>query len=158
MQVEELPQHGDVGQFEVVFRKLALVLKTHLAIADAGRPLDVVDAVDILQECDDALEAIGELGGDEVEIESTALLEVGELRDFHAVEHDLPADAPGTQRWRFPVVFFELDVVLGEVYADGLKAAEILVDDVGWRWLQDHLKLLVLVEAIGIFAVTTVGG
>jgi hypothetical protein len=40
------------------------------------------------------------------------LLEVGELRDLHAVEHHLPADAPGAERRRLPVVLLEADVVL----------------------------------------------
>ena len=58
----------------------------------------------------------------------------------------------------FPVVLFELDIVLAQVDADGFQAAQILLDDVVGRRLQDHLQLLVLVEAIGILAVAAVGG
>src|ERR1700694_157799 len=82
VQVEEFPQHADVGQLEVVFGKLALVFKTHLAIADSRGPLDVVDAVDILEEGDDPLKTVRQLGGDQIEIEAAALLEVGKLRDL----------------------------------------------------------------------------
>jgi len=57
-----------------------------------------------------------------------------------------------------PSCLFELNVVLAEVDADGFEAAEILIDDVGRRGLQDNLQLLVLVEAIGIFAVASIGG
>src|SRR5579883_2386574 len=158
MQVEELPEHFDVGEFKVVFRELALVLEADLAVFDAGRPFDVVDAIDVLEESGDALQAISQFGGYQVEIEATALLKVGELGDLEAVEHHLPADAPGTEGWSFPIVLFELDVVLGEVDSDGGEAAEVLVDDVGGGRFEDDLKLLVLVEAIGIFAVAAVGG
>ena len=58
----------------------------------------------------------------------------------------------------FPVVLFELEIVLCEIDADGFEAAQILIDHVVGRRLQDHLQLLVLVQAIGIFAVTAVGG
>ena len=158
VEIEELPEHLDVGKLEVVFRELILVLKADLGVFDAGSPFDVVNAFDVLEEGNQALESIGELGGDEVEIEAAALLEVGELGDFEAVEHDLPADAPGAEGRGFPVVLFELDVVLGEVDADGFEAAEVLIDDVGGRGLEDDLELLVLIEAIGVFAVAAVGG
>ena len=47
---------------------------------------------------------------------------------------------------------------LREVDADGFEAAQVLIDHVVGRRLQDHLQLLVLVEAIGIFAIAAVGG
>ena len=47
---------------------------------------------------------------------------------------------------------------LRKIDADGFQAAQVLLDDVGGRRLQDHLQLLVLVEAIGILAVAAVGG
>ncbi len=84
-------------------------------------PDDVVDGIDVLEEAGDALEAIGDLAGDGVEVHAAALLEVGELCDLEAVEHDLPADAPGAADGPLPVVFFELDVVLAEVDADGFE-------------------------------------
>src|SRR5262249_44280651 len=106
VEVEELPERGDVGHLEVVDRELQLVLKTDIAIGEVGRPGDVVDAVAQLEEGREALQTVGELGGDEVQIDAAALLEVGELRDLQAVEHDLPAYAPGAEGGRFPVVFF----------------------------------------------------
>jgi len=63
--------------------------------------------------------AVGDLSADGVEVHPAALLEVGELGDFEAVEHDLPANAPGSADGPLPVVFLELDVVLAEVDADG---------------------------------------
>ena len=59
---------------------------------------------------------------------------------------------------RFPVVFFELDVVLFQVDADGFEAAQVLIDHVVGRRLQNYLQLLVLIQAVRIFAVAAVGG
>jgi hypothetical protein len=70
----------------------------------------------------------------------------------------LPADAPGAQRWRLPVILFELDVVLAQIDADGAKAAEVLIYYICGRRLKYYLKLLVLVEPVGILAITAVGG
>ena len=121
-------------------------------------PDDVVDGIDILEEGGDALEAVGEFGAHGVEIDAAALLEVGELGDLQTVEHDLPADAPGGKRGRFPVVLFKLDVVAGEVDADGLEGLEVELLHVLRRRLEDDLELSVLVEAVGILAITSVGG
>src|SRR3954466_5457646 len=43
--------------------------------------------------------------------EASYFLKVGELRDLHAVEPDLPSQAPCAERRRFPVVFHKADVV-----------------------------------------------
>ena len=47
-----------------------------------------------------------------LQLQAARLLEVGELGDLHAVEHHLPADAPGAERGRLPVVLLEAEVVL----------------------------------------------
>ena len=94
---------------------------------------------------------------DRVEVDAAALLEVGELRDLEAVEHHLPSDAPGAERGRLPVVFFELDVVLAQVNADRGQRLEVKLLHVLRRRLQDDLELHVLEEAIGILAVAAIG-
>ena len=48
--------------------------------------------------------------------------------------------------------------MVAQVDADGFEAAQVQILNVGGRGLQDDLILKVLVEAIGIFAVATVGG
>ena len=61
-------------------------------------------------------------------------------------------------RGRFPVVFFELDVVLAQVNADRGQRFEVKLLHVLRRRLQDDLHLQVLEQAVGIFAITSVGG
>src|SRR5258708_10497992 len=48
--------------------------------------------------------------------------------------------------------------MLAKVDANGLEAAEVLIDHVGWRGLENHLELQVLVQEIRIFTVAAVGG
>ena len=161
--VELLAHHLDVGDLEVVGRELALVLKEDVAVGH-GRavgqvaPDEVVDARDALRVHGDALEAVGDLYRHRVALDAAHLLEVGELRDLHAVEPDLPAKAPGAQRGALPVVLDEADVVLGRVESDGLERAEVEVLRVGRARLDEHLELVVVLEAVGVLAVAAVGG
>jgi hypothetical protein len=53
------------------------------------------------------------------------LLEIGELRDFHAVAPAFPAKPPGAERRAFPVVLDKADVVQQRIDADGGERAEI---------------------------------
>ena len=163
----EVPvQHLGVGDLEVVAAELALVLLVHVAVGDdvlravlvPARPDEVVDAVHALQVHGEALEAVGDLDGDGVEVEAAELLEVRELGGLHAVDPDLPALAPGAERGALPVVLDEAHVVLGEVDAEGLERAQVHVLDVGRRRLDDHLVLVVVAEAVGVLAVAAVGG
>ena len=159
-------QHVRVGHLEVVAAELALVLLVHVAVGDdvllaallPARPDEVVDAVHALQVHRQALQAVGELDGDGVEVEAAQLLEVGELRGLHAVDPDLPALAPGAERGALPVVLDEAHVVLGEDDAEGLERAQVDVLDVRRRRLDDHLVLVVVAQAVGVLAVAAVGG
>ncbi len=75
----------------------------------------VEDVVVAPQEHADALNAVGQLGAHGPAVEAAHLLEVGELADLHAVQHHLPAYAPGAQGRGFPVVLFEAQIMLGEI-------------------------------------------
>ncbi len=136
VEFEVLPEACDVRVVEAVGGELLFFGEADVAVggdpAGVGfaRPVDVVDGVDVLEEAGDALEAVGDFAGDGVEVHAAALLEVGELGDLQAVQHDLPADAPGAADGPLPVVFFELDVVLGEVDADGVERLEVELLDV----------------------------
>ena len=80
------------------------------------------------------------------QVDAAGLLEVGELGDLHAVHDDLPADAPGAEGRRLPVVFLEPHVVLGEDDAQALEAPKVGPLDVLRRGLDDDLELQVLAE------------
>ena len=160
---ELLEEEVGVGHLEVELGILALVLQVHVAVGElhavvAAGPHDVVHVVDALDEHGEALKPVGDLHGHRVALEAAHLLEVGELGHFHAVDPDLPAQAPGAQRRALPVVFHEAHVVGRHIDADGLKTSQVQVLDVVRRGLDEHLELVVELPAVGVLAVAAVGG
>ena len=84
------------------------------------------------------------------------LLEVGELRDLHAIEPHLPAQAPGAERGVFPVVFHKAHVVFLQVKTQRAQAAQVQIQDVVRRGLEHHLVLVVVLKAVGVVAVAAI--
>ena len=121
------------------------------------RPDDVVNAVDVLQVHRESLEAVGNLAGHRPALEAADLLEVGELRDLHAVEPDLPAEPPRAERRRLPVVLDEADVVHSGVDADRAQRIEVQLLQVVGRRLDRHLVLVIVLQAKRVVAVAAVG-
>src|SRR5688500_4181838 len=70
---------GHVDLPEHVLRLLDFLPEPHLAVFHAGRPFEVVHAVDALQGHGDALEPVSELRRDGSELDSAGLLEIREL-------------------------------------------------------------------------------
>ena len=145
-----------IGVFKVVSRLLDFVLVVHIAVAERVGPLQVVDVVDTLQVHGQALKAVGNFARNGFAINAAHLLEVSELRDFHAIEPNFPAQAPCTQCWIFPIVFHKTNVVLFEVKAQSFERAQIQIQNVGRCRLEHHLVLVVVLQAIGILAITAV--
>jgi hypothetical protein len=161
--VEQVPMErmelrgGHVDLSEGVLRLLDLVAVAHVTIRHAGPPLEVEHVIHVLERHREALEAVGELDGDGREVHAARLLEVGELRNLLAVEEHLPADAPCTERGRFPVVLLEAHVVGAQIDAAGLEALQVeLLHLVGCR-LEDDLELMVLEQPVRILAEAPVG-
>ena len=131
--VEVAQQHRGVGMLEVVSRLLHFVLVEHVAVGDAAErpigPHDVEDAFDALQIHREALEAVGDFTRDGFAVEAADLLEVRELRDFHAVQPDFPAETPGAERRRLPVVLDEAHVVHARVEAERAQRSEVQIED-----------------------------
>ena len=95
---ERVPRRQLDADIEGVLRVLDLLAQPDLGVLHARRPLEIEDAVDLLQHHRDALEAVRQLRRNRRELEAAGLLEVRELRDFHPVEEHLPADAPRAER------------------------------------------------------------
>ena len=159
--VKLLTHHLDVSDLKVVGAKLALVLQEHVAIGHRcaiGQiaPHQVVNGVDALGVHGDALQAIGNLDGHGVDLDTAHLLEVRKLRDLHAVEPDLPAKAPGAQGRALPVVLDKADVMVVGVQADSGKRPQVKLLGVDRRGLDEHLELIVVLHAVGVLAVAAV--
>ena len=127
-----------------------------IAVSAVLRPLDVKDVLDALDVHGKTLQAIGDLCRNRLDVHAANLLEVGELRDLHAVEPNFPAKPPGAQGRRLPVVLDEADVVLLGIDAETFETFQIKLLDVVGRRLQDDLELMVLVKTIRVVAVSSV--
>jgi hypothetical protein len=128
----------------------------HVAVRHPGRPHQVEDVLHALQVHREALEAVGDLAEHRLARQRADLLEVGELRHFHAVEPHLPAEPPRAEGRRFPVVFHETDVVLGGIDPERAQGLEVQVLNVVGRGLEHHLVLVVVLQAVGVLAVPAV--
>src|SRR5688572_29510158 len=153
---EVTEQDVRVRQLEVVARLLDFVLVIYVEIGHARRPHQVVDAFLALQVHRQALQTVGDLAQHRLAGEAADFLEVGELRDFHAVEPHFPAQAPGAERGRLPVVLDEADVVLERVDAQALQRVEVQLLDIRRRGFQDDLVLVIVLQAVRIVAVAPV--
>ena len=127
-----------------------------IAVGHARCPDEVEHAFLPLQVHRQALQAVGDFAEDGLAREPADFLEVGELRDLHAVEPDFPAQAPGAERRRFPVVLDEADVVLFRFDPQVLEGIQVDLLDLGRRWLQHHLVLVIVLQPVWILAVAAV--
>ena len=75
------------------------------------------------------------------------LLEISKLCDFHAVEPDFPAETPGTQCRRFPVVFDKADIVFSRVDAQYFQTLQIQFLDIVRARFADDLELVAVISA-----------
>ena len=155
----ELSANGlRVAAVETVLGELLLLRQTNFPVGLVRGPAQVVHARGILEKRANALQSVCQLYRDRVEINPAALLEVGELRDFQPIQQDLPADAPRAKRRRLPVIFLKANIVLFQRNANGAEALQVKILHVGRGRLQDDLKLRVLIQPVGVLAVSPVGG
>jgi hypothetical protein len=159
-------QQIGVGMLEVVGRLLHFVLVVDVAVGQAFRfpiffplgPDQVVHVFHALQIHGQAFDAVGDFAQHRLAVQAAHLLEVGELRHFHAVQPDFPAQAPGAQGRAFPVVFDKAHVIFLQVQAQRLQRAQVQVEDVFRRWFQHHLILIIVLQAVRVFAVAAILG
>ena len=150
----------DVRMLEVVLRLLDFVLVVDVAVgqhlAVGFGPYEVIDVLDALQVHGQTFKAVGDFAEHRLAGQRADFLEVGELGDFHAVEPDFPAEAPGAERRRFPIVLDEANVVLFQVDAQRFERLQVKLLNVVGRGLQDYLILVVVLQAVRIFTIAAV--
>ena len=156
--LEHLLEPLHVRHLEVVDAVLHLRLPVELAEGVHAVDVDVPHLRLVLQVHDDAVEAVGDLDAHGVQRQAARLLEVGELGDLLPVEPDFPAQAPGAERGRLPVVLHEADVVARAVEADGFQAGQVELLGVAGVGLEDHLVLVMHLHAVGVLGVAAVVG
>ena len=122
--------HGRVAFFKVITGLLHFIAMVYLAVGNVLVPLDIVNRILSLQVHGQPFKAVGDFRTHGRKIDAAYLLEIGELRHFHAVQPHFPAKAPRPERGRFPVVFDKTDIVLFLMDAQGTQTAEIQVQHV----------------------------
>lgn len=156
--IERAEQEIHIRMLEVVGGLLHLVLVEHVTVAQAVGIDQVVHRFLALQVHGQALQAVRDFAGGRLAVNTSDLLEVGELGHFHAVEPDFPAQAPSAQRGVLPVVFHKADVVFLQIKAQRFERAQVQLQDVVGRGLQDHLELVVVLQAVGVLAIAAILG
>src|SRR5579864_3375618 len=111
-QIKHLARAPRIRPFETVRGKLLFLRQPYIAVTHIVGPSQLEHAVNVLQERSDPLQSVRELARNGVEIQSPGLLEICELRDLQSIKQHLPSHAPRAERWRFPVVLLETDVVM----------------------------------------------
>ena len=149
-------QELGIRMLEVVGGLLHLVLVEHIAIGQAIRVDQVVYRFLALQIHGQTFQSVGDLAGGGLAVDAGDLLEIRELGHFHAVEPDFPAQTPGAQGGVLPVVLDKADVVLLQIEAQGFERAQIQLQDVVGRRLQNNLELVVVLQAVGVLAIAAV--
>ena len=120
--LEMLKQPPGIGVFEIIRRKLLLIPQEHIAIGHAGVVVrQVVNALDALDIHRQPFEPIGQFPRHWRAFMAAHLLEIGELRHLHAVAPDFPAQPPGAERRRFPVVLHKSNIMGVAIDADGVQ-------------------------------------
>ena len=154
---ERFEMRGGIGLLEVVSGPLPFRALVDLAVRDPFAVREVEHALHVLQVHGDAFHAVGELPGNGPAVDAADLLKIRELADLLSVEPNLPPQTPRTERGRLPVVFEEAQVVGQRIGAEGAQRLEIEILDVDRRRFEDDLKLVKLLRAVGILAVSSVG-
>ncbi len=155
-EIKHLTQPRHIRCFKIIRGVLAFCHLVHIPACAFIIPANILEVAHPLQRHGDAFQSIGNFHRGHIQHHPTGLLEVGELGDFLPVQPHFPSQTPGAQRGGFPIVFHETDVVLVRVDADGAQGIQVKFLGVARVWLEDDLKLIVHLQAIGVDAVAPV--
>ena len=104
------------------------------------------------------LKTIGQLARHRVAIMPAHLLEIGELADLHAITPNFPTKAPSAQSRTFPVVLHKANVMHRHINPNGLKATKIEILQIGRAWFDQHLILVIMLQAVRVLPIPAIGG
>src|SRR5574344_533446 len=128
----------------------------HIAISNSIHPLNIVNILHALNVHSQSFQAVRNFYSYRFNINTAYLLEVSELSNFHAIQPYFPPHAPRTQGRRFPIVFYETNIMLCSMNTKHFQALQIQFLDVLRRWLHNNLKLMVLEQTVRIVTITTI--
>ena len=115
-----------------------------VAISYSVHPFNIKNIFDALDIHSQTFQTIRDLNRDRFHVDTANLLEIGELRDLHTIQPDLPAQSPGSQSRRFPVILNKTDIVFFLPDAQLRQALQIQLLDIIRRRLDNDLILMML--------------
>ena len=128
----------------------------HVPVGHVVHPFQVVHVFHALDVHGQTFQAVRDFYSHRFDVQAAHLLEVRELGDFHAIQPDFPAHAPGPQGRGFPVIFYETDIVFFRVNAQFPQAFQVQLLDVGRGRFHDDLELVMLEQSVRVVTVTAV--
>ena len=159
--VKFLAHHINIGKLKVIGRKFKLIFVIHIAVGNRlarwqVAPHKVEHRILTLCIHGNTLKTIGNFHRYRINLKATYLLKVGKLRNFHTVEPHFPTKTPCAERWAFPVVFNKTYIVLFRIKADSCKRIEIKLLRIMRRGLNKHLKLIIMLQAVGVCTIASI--
>ena len=121
-------------------------------------PHDIEDAFLTLYVHGKPLKSVGDLAHHRTTVQTADLLEVGELRNLHAIQPHFPAKTPRSERRGLPIIFDESDVMGQQVEAQRAQRVQVQLLKVIRRRLDANLELVVVLKTKRVVAIATVGG
>ena len=155
-------QNIRVRRFKIIMRIFHFGAVKHIAIAHtacvrrATIEIKLEPVFHALHIHCQTLQPVSQLARNHLTVNAAHLLKIGKLGNFHAIAPHFPAQPPRAQRRAFPIVFNETDIVQGRVNAQHLQAVEVKLLDIVGRRLQNHLKLIIMLKAVGVFAIAPI--
>ncbi len=156
--VEVALEHFFIGGFVVIGRVLPFGFLEHVAVGGVAAEIELKDVIFILFEHCESFESVGNFARHRLAIDAADLLKIGELRNLHSVAAHFPAESPSAERRAFPIVLDEFDIMLLRLEPKLIEAFHIKLADVRRRWFKDHLKLVIMLQSIGVFAIAAIVG
>ena len=139
-------------------RVFILTVKIQLAIFSRVVPAQFAVIIHVLDVHCQTLQTIGQFHRDGEAIHRANLLKIGKLADLHPVQPDFPAQTPGTEGRRFPVILDKANIVLTQLDPDRFETLEIEVLDVIGAGLDDDLELVIVLQTVRVLPVSAVLG
>jgi len=119
------PQPFDISQLKGILAELLLALQLDISIGQGIAPADFLEITHPLQGHGDPFQAVGQFHGHRIQIQTTGLLEIGKLGDLQPVQPHFPAQPPGPQHRRTPVILHKADIVHVRIDPQGFQGIQI---------------------------------
>ncbi|MNQ98991.1 hypothetical protein D3C85_1147110 [compost metagenome] len=136
--IEQREQHLGIGYLERIFGMLEFRVLEHITVSNSIYPFQIEYVLFLLNVGSKTLHTVGNFHSYRACLNSANLLEVGELGNLHTVKPYFP------------------DVMLQSVYPKCLQAVQIDLLDIVRGWLNNDLKLMMLIQPVRVLPIPSI--